>query len=206
MDEMRGRVWFGLTALAVFVGVAIQLFVTPTLNVFFYFTIQSNLILGVTCLLLAVDPNRSSLAFETFRLIGVVAIAITGIVFHAALAQLLDLESWGRVANELIHTVTPVLGVLGWLLVGPRGLTSRRVVWLSVLFPAWYMVSTIIRGAIVDFYPYPFANVIELGYLRVAINGVWIALLYLAVAAGANALDERLSRTDGSASASKEMR
>ena len=64
--DAKGRWWFGLTALAVLAGLIVQILVTadletgffdtPTeraLNVFAFFTIQSNIIVGVTSLLLA---------------------------------------------------------------------------------------------------------------------------------------------------------
>jgi len=203
----RARTWFALTAIAAFAGVVIQLFVTAnlktgffhtstarTLNVFVFFTIQSNLIAGGTSLLLAMNPKRSSLTFSTWRLTGVVAITITGLVYHTVLAHLFDLESWALVADNLIHTVVPVLTVLGWLIFGPRGLTSRRVARLSVVFPVAWLTFTLIRGASVHFYPYPFVDVGALGYVRVLINCVWVAVLYLGLATGADALDRRLGR------------
>ena len=208
MNATKARLWFGVTALVVLSGVVVQVFVTANagpghfhtpltraLNVFAFFTVQSNLIVGVTSLLLAVNPNRASTVFRAFRLTGVVCIAITGVVFHVVLAKLLDLESWAFVADKMLHTVVPVLGVLGWLLYGPRGLTSRRVLWLSVIFPACWLIFTLIRGEIVHFYPYPFVDVDVLGYLPVLVNCVWISVLYLGVAAGATALDARLART-----------
>ncbi len=206
--DTKGRAWFGLTALAVFAGIIIQVFVSANasggafhtaagrvFNVFCFFTIQSNLIVGVTCLLLAMNPNRSSTMFKVFRLTGLVAITITGIVFHAVLAKLLDLESWALVADNLVHTVVPIMAWVGWLAFGPRGLTSRRVRWLSVLFPVCWLIFVLIRGPIVHYYPYPFVDVIHLGYARVLINCVWVALLYLAVATGATMLDTWLSRS-----------
>ena len=55
------------------------------------------------------------------------------------------------------------------------------------------MAFVLIRGPLnADWYPYPFADVKTLGYLKVAINGVWIALLVVALGAGATALDRRL--------------
>ena len=50
-------------------------------NVFWYFTIQSNVIVGVTCLLLALRPQIASTVFAVFRLMGVVAISVTFVVF-----------------------------------------------------------------------------------------------------------------------------
>ena len=140
-----GRVWYAVTALVVAVGIVVQLFVTAgssdgyfpdnpdrVFNVFAYFTIQSNLLLGGTCLLLALDPERwQTLLFRTLRLNGVVCIAVTGIVYHLVLAGTDTLTGAGAFANLLVHTATPLLGVLGWLIFGPRGQTvvaGRRVV------------------------------------------------------------------------------
>ena len=205
--QARARWWFGATALAVALGVIVQLFVTAdlktgffdtsterVLNVFCFFTIQSNLIVGATTLLLALNPRRSSVVFDTFRLTGVVAIAITGLVYHAVLSKLFDLESWALIADNLLHTVVPVMAVAGWLMFGPRGRTSRRVMWLSVLFPVAWLAFTLLRGAAVGFYPYPFIDVVHLGYGRVLVNCVWVAVLYLGVAAGFTALDGWLAR------------
>jgi hypothetical protein len=207
VQDSNARAWFGLTALVVLVGIIIQVSVTANaktgffhsstaraLNVFVFFTIQSNIIVGATSLLLALNPMRSSIAFKTFRLTGVVAIAITGLVYHAVLAKLLDLESWALVADNMLHTVVPVMAVLGWLMFGPRGLTSSRAVRLSVVFPVAWLVFTLIRGSIVHFYPYPFVDVVQFGYARVLINCVWIAVLYFGLASGAAALDRRLGR------------
>ena len=81
----------------------------------------------------------------------------------------------------------------GWLLFGPRGLTSSRIARWTVLFPVVYMVATAIRGPLVrDWYPYPFADVAAHGYVRVILNGIVITLFFWAVAAGATWVDRRL--------------
>ena len=203
---VAGRVWFGVTALAVAVGIVVQLVVTATttegyfpdnpdrvFNVFAYFTIQSNLLLGGTCLLLALAPDRwHSTLFKTLRLNGVLCIAVTGIVYHLALAQLDELTGAAAVVNFLVHTATPVLGVLGWLIFGPRGQTDSRVVAWSLVFPLLWLVFTLIRGEGTGFYPYPFLNVTEHGYRTVLLNCLLVALLFLALAAGTTLLDRRI--------------
>jgi hypothetical protein len=93
-----------------------------------------------------------------------------------------------------VHTVVPVMAVIGWLLLGPRGLVSRRVAWLSLIFPVAWLAFTLIRGAIAHWYPYPFIDVTRLGYGGAAVNCVWVALLMLGLAAGATVLDDRLRR------------
>ena len=102
-------------------------------NAFAFFTIQSNLIVDGTTLLLAIRLDRASTVFGTLRLIGVVAITVTGVVYHVALARIFDLDGIDQLGNQLVHTAVPLLAVLGWLIFGPRGLTSRRVAWLSPL-------------------------------------------------------------------------
>lgn len=163
-------------------------------NAFAFFTIDSNLLVGLATLLLAVRLDRSSTPFAVLRLSGLVAITVTGIVFHAVLAQTLDLKSWDAVGNELVHTVVPVMAVVGWLLIGPRRIVSARVAWLSLIFPACWLSFTLIRGAIIHWYPYPFIDVTQLGYGRAAVNCVWVALLMLGLAAGATVLDDRFKR------------
>ncbi|MEP6599668.1 MAG: Pr6Pr family membrane protein [Actinomycetota bacterium] len=186
MPPKWARSWFAATSAAVLAGVIIQLFVSANdstafggsplnraLNIFAYFTVLSNLVVGVTTLLLALNPNRTSTVFRVFRLIGVVAITVTFIVFHVALGKLLDLETWAQAANQLLHTVVPILALLGWCLFGPRGLSSGRIAKLTILFPLGYMIFCLIRGPLSsDFYPYHFADVHALGYLRVAINSM----------------------------------
>lgn len=206
MDPKWSRYVFAATALAVLLGVIVQLLVSAhntsvfggsavgrALNIFAFFTVLSNVIVGVTTLLIAINPNRRSTVFSVFRLIGLVAIIVTFIVFHVVLSTLLDLDTWGEVANQLLHTVVPILAIAGWCVFGPRGLTSARIAGLTVILPAFYMAFTLIRGPLAsDFYPYPFANVKMLGYLKVCINSVWIGLLFLAVAGVANVLDKHL--------------
>jgi hypothetical protein len=206
MSPRAARAWFAATAGCALVGVLISAITAANnehgrfhpaaaraVNAFVFFTIQSNLLVALAALLLALKLTRGSTAFAVLRLTGLVAITVTGIVFHVALAQTLDLKSWDAVGNELVHTVVPVMAVVGWLLIGPRSLVSRRIAWLSLIFPVWWLAFTLIRGAIAHWYPYPFVDVTQLGYGRVAVNCVWVALLFLGLAASATTLDRRLS-------------
>ncbi|MGH6952259.1 MAG: Pr6Pr family membrane protein, partial [Vitreimonas sp.] len=209
-------VWFAATTAAVAVGVVIGLVLsaqnptflvdgeqharfggsalTRALNNFAFFTIQSNLIVGATSLLLALNPNRPSTVFRVFRLIGLVAITVTFLVFHTAISGLVDLDTWAKTADTLVHTVVPIMAVAGWIMFGPRDLTSARVAKLTVIYPLAYMLFTAIRGPLAsDWYPYTFADVTTHGYARVLINALWIGLLFIAIAGTATAVDKRLS-------------
>ena len=205
-DPRAARVWFAATALLALLAVTLQLpgaaaetggyFTEPwhkVLNVFAYFTIQSNLLVGVTSLLLAIRPDRPSTMFRVLRLTGVLAITVTGVVFHLLLAHLVEPTGVGAFTNLLTHTAVPVLAVLGWLLFGPRG-TTWPVVGLTLLLPLAWFAFTLVRGAAVGgFYPYPFLDVDELGLAQVLLNGLGIAGAWVALAVVARLADRALT-------------
>jgi hypothetical protein len=175
---------------AYFDGAAARLF-----NMFCFFTVQSNLLVGVTCGLLAWRPDwgTTSAVLRALRLAGLVDIAITGVVYNVALADLRELDGKAAVADQIVHIVVPIVAVAGWLAVGPRGMVAwADVAWAAVVPLAW-LVFTFVRGPIVDWYPYPFLDVRDHGYPLVLLNSAVVALLFLALAAGARALDRRLS-------------
>jgi hypothetical protein len=212
-DTRVARAFFGATSLIVTSGLVLQLYLSVTrgadegsftatpdriVNFFSFFTVLSNVGVAATTGLLAVRLHRPSALFRTLRLDAVVGIAVTGVVFHLALAQLQELTRWDALADTLLHTVSPILAVAGWLLFGPRGRLSPRIVLLAVIAPVVWIVYTLIRGAVVrdrlgnHYYPYPFMNVGLHGYPVVLLNVSLVAVLFLAISFAALALDRRL--------------
>ena len=208
VKPLLGRLWFAGTALVVAIGLVVQLVATARLdrgffdsragrivNMFCFFTIQSNIIVLVTCALLAAGSARrpTGSTFWVLRLDGVICIAVTFVVFHVALADLHDLQGLAKTADFLLHTASPLLCVIGWLVFGPRGRTSWRTVRLAAIFPVAWLVFALVRGPLVgDYYPYPFLDVGAHGYPRVLLNCAVVAALFLGLAAGAHLLDRRL--------------
>jgi len=212
-DTRVARAFFGATSLIVTFALVLQLFLSVTrgadegsftatpdriINFFSYFTVLSNVAVAATTGLLAVRLHRPSVLFRTLRLDAVVGIAVTGVVFHLALAQLQELTRWDALADTLLHTVSPILAVLGWVLFGPRGMLSPRIVLLAVIAPVAWIVYTLVRGALVldrfgnHYYPYPFMDVGVHGYPVVLLNVTLVAVLFLTISFGALALDRRL--------------
>lgn len=201
------RVWHGTVAALAYAGVTMSVVQAMTLhdgplasalherrNIFAYFTTQSNLIVGTTSALLAVDADRDSTAFRVLYLDGLVMISMTATVFHAVLAKLFDLHGYRRVSNELVHTIVPAGAVLGWLALAPRGRLDRRVAELSLAYPVAWLVATLARGAAVHWYPYPFLDVDRLGYRRVLVNVAGLTGAYCLLAAGTCTVDHLLAR------------
>ena len=211
--DQVARWCFALTALAVGFGVTAQIlgvlgpapsyFDSPsirTINLLAYFTDQSNLLVGITCLLLAIRLSRDSAEFWVFRFIGIPAIVLTGVVYHTMLAGLTQDEGWALIGTQTLHTVVPILAVLGWLAFGPRGHSSWRSVGWATLFPVAFLAFTLIRGALTGWYPYPFVNAARDGYASVAVSGVMIGSAFFVLAAGTLGLDRLLVRVRRDAS------
>jgi hypothetical protein len=211
MAERWARIWFGTTALVAFVGLGLEVVLTASsggggyftsaagrmFNLLFYFTIESNIIIAVTTLLLAIRVRRWSATFRFFWLAGVVGILITGIVYHAVLAQNAHFVGLWAVATQLLHTAVPVLALAGWLVFGPRGRFTWPLVWLALVHPAVWLAVTLVRGALVGWYPYPFIDVAQIGYARMAVNSAVLAVLFLAFAAAATLTDRVVLRRAG---------
>ncbi len=206
LKPVVARLWFAATAVVVAVGIVVQLVATASLDsgffdsdrgrvlsVFAYFTVQSNILVMVTSLVLAGRVRRQPEWLWVLRLDGVLCITVTFVVFRLALKDLQDLDGAARTADFLLHTLAPILCVLGWLVFGPRGKTSWRVVQLAALFPlAWLVFALSLQRASGGFSLYPFLDVADNGWPRVLLNAAAVAVFFLGLAAAAHLLDERL--------------
>ena len=80
-------------------------------RLFSYFTIQSNLLVGVVSVLLAARPARDGTVFRVARLDALLCIAVTGIVYNTVLRGLQDLTSAGQVSNLVLQLGATLLAV-----------------------------------------------------------------------------------------------
>ena len=163
-------------------------------NLFFYFTIVSNLLVGAVSARLALNPRPLSRTMAAVHVASLVNIAITGVVYHVMLAADNEPEGVGVFTDLVFHTFIPILAVVAWLVLGPRGTIDRRVILWSTLVPISWLVIALIRGAIIDWYPYPFIDVLDIGYGGTAAYVAGITVIYLALAFGAMAVDRVLGR------------
>jgi hypothetical protein len=108
------------------------------------------------------------------------ALVIVGVVFSVLLANLdSPVIPW---ANAIVHYAMPIYIALDWCLDPPRERISRRDAALWLVLPAAYLVYTLVRGAIVHWYPYPFLNADTIGYAAVAAYSAGILVFTLLTA------------------------
>lgn len=83
-----------------------------------YFTIQSNLAVGITSLMLLFKSDYSKKWFRILQLDGIICITITCIVYNIALRHDHKLKGIIILTNEALHVIIPFLSVLYWILYG----------------------------------------------------------------------------------------
>ncbi|TGL58468.1 Pr6Pr family membrane protein [Leptospira sarikeiensis] len=162
-------------------------------NQFAFFTTQSNTILGVTSLLLALQPDRTSTSFHVWRIIGLIDITITGIVFNFVLQNAPSGGELAAFTSDIEHILNPIFGILLWVIFGPFGSVKTKRIFLAAILPIAYAAFTLIRGAIMEWYPYNILDVPRLGYSGVSINIAGIFVLFLLIAGFLFLVDKLLS-------------
>ena len=166
-------------------------------NFFSYFTTLSNLFASVVFIVGAVRVIRKTpggVRWEAVRGASVVYMAFVGIVFNTLLgnADLGGLLPW---VNVVHHMLMPLVVVIDWLLLPPRVRVSLRTALLWVLVPVAYTVYSVVRGAIVGFYCYPFFNPAAVGgYGGVAIYCVALLAAFIVLALAIRAIGNALNR------------
>ena len=149
-------------------------------NFFSYFTIQSNIFAFVMLIVsaLAVASNKRSSKLNLLRGAATLYMVITGIVFAVLLAgvegSILTAVPWD---NLVLHYIMPVVLLIDWLVDKPsKAITFKRsFVWL--IYPISYVIYSLVRGQLVNWYPYPFLDPKTNGLSGVFLTAVGIAAL-----------------------------
>jgi hypothetical protein len=133
---------------------------------FAYFSIVSAILAGLLLIttgfgiLLRVEDTKW---VELARLSVTVAMIVVGVVYHALLADAAgDVRDgdyvWPVLPNEIIHTYAPILIVIDYLLsYRAFQVKLRAALWVAV-FPLTWLVFSVIRGLVTNWWPYWFIN------------------------------------------------
>jgi hypothetical protein len=138
---------------------------------FAYFSIVTAIVAGSFLLATGVGLTRNkegSKKTEIARLSLTVAMIVVGVVYHALLADAAgDVRDgdyvWPVLPNEVIHTYGPILIVIDYLLSHKAfRIKLRAALWVAV-FPLTWLVFSVIRGLVTNWWPYWFINPNEEG-------------------------------------------
>jgi len=186
------RLGFGLLIIAAVIYQLAQ--ISQWANYFSFFTIQSNLIGAAVLLIGAIAMPGASRSWDLVRGAAAIYLILTGVVYNTLLTGV-DVQTSQQWVNNVMHRIIPIVMLIDFLIVP----LAHRIRWREALvwsiYPLLYLVYSLIRGPIVDWYPYPFLDPREDGgYPRVAIYCVAILVGFLAVTWVMTEINARRSR------------
>ncbi len=151
------------------------------LRFFGFFTILTNILVALCFSFVLAGKNAFFHKPGTQAAIGVY-ILVVGLVYNLVLRFLWAPTGLAWLVDELLHLVMPLLYLVYWFIYGSKQALQWRHVWAWLLYPLAYILYTLLRGSIVDYYPYPFINVTELGYPAVLRNSLLLTFVFLGLA------------------------
>ena len=175
-------------------------------NMYSYFTIQSNLLMLVSAVLLAIKPDRTGMVFEAVRMAGLVGITVTGVVFATVLEGAIELEGQELWNDRIFHYIIPAMAVIGYLLLRPRT-TFHKSAYLFLLWPLAWITYTLIRAEVADpkfrgengttmNVPYDFLDIDLHGGWAVALASLIVLVLTLGIAWGYRTYGQKIGAAD----------
>lgn len=152
-------------------------------NFFSFFTIESNIIATVAFAVAGwfAWHGRSPRWLELLRGGATMYMAITGIIYSLLLSNI-QVDTAVPWVNVVLHYTMPTVLVIDWLVDLPQRRISVRESFIFLVFPVLYLAYSLIRGPIVDWYPYPFLDPRIDGYGQVAVMSVLVAVVAFVLA------------------------
>lgn len=147
---------------------------------FRFFTIWSNALIGVVCVLIALRGRTAQWLTAGSAL----SIALVAGVYHALLAAGRELVGLDWAIDFMLHTAIPIGFITFWTFYLPKD----KLVWRDLIiwsgYPILYAIYAIARGSVDGTYPYFFLNIPELGAFGVAAWVAGLAVVFMTVGAG----------------------
>jgi hypothetical protein len=159
---------------------------------FSYFTIQTSLLAIVTLTVAgwyAWTGRTETRVMNIVRLSTVTFTIVVTLVYNMLLRGLPDAAAdgdyvWPIIPNEILHVWAAIFMLIDWILSSRRiHLRIRTIFWVLV-FPLAWLVYSIIRGLMVDWWPYWFINPNEpagVTGMLTYIVGIMLFLLTIAI-------------------------
>jgi hypothetical protein len=108
-----------------------------------------------------------------------VSIAIVGLAYHLLLRHIWNPQGLQWLADVTLHYAVPLLCLVHWWFAVP----PARMAWSAPLaWAAWplaYLAYALLRGVWLQSYPYPFIDVLSLGYPQTLLNSAGLLVVFL---------------------------
>lgn len=154
---------------------------------FSYFTIESCLIAVVVLVVggvMAFRGPRDTVLYTTIRMSALAYAVVTAGVYNLLL-RYVPYEGFVGLTwpNEVMHVWIPLFILLDWLFSPGRPALPWTALRVVVIFPIAWLGYTLIRGAVTNYYPYPFLDPATGGWVSVLAYIVGLTAFIVGIAA-----------------------
>jgi len=161
-------------------------FTETTIRFISFFTILINILVAIYFTVQSINSHSKINAF--FNRPGVLTgitiyITVVGLVYQIALRHIWEPTGLQRLVDELLHTIIPLCVIVFWYLYEQKSTVKWSSIPNLLVFPFLYLIYSLIRGSLFNYYPYPFINVQELGYGKVFVNSVIMLFVFAGISA-----------------------
>lgn len=166
---------------------------------FSFFTILTNILVAASftaVYIKGVSVAGSFLTRPKTLTATAVYITIVGLIYNIILRFQWAPEGLAKLVDELLHSIIPVGFIIFWLLYVPKQSIGWKNIFPWLVYPLVYLAYTILRGEFAQWYPYPFVDVIQLGYNKVMINSAMVCVLFVFFAALFVGIAKWISRSE----------
>lgn len=177
--------WFAIIGQFILMLQNRQTAVLETIIRFFsFFTILTNILVALYFTSRLPMFEKTSLAnfYKKGSLTALtVFILVVGLVYQIILRSTWHPKGLQKIVDELLHSVIPIFVLGYWFLFAENSDLKFKNCKNWLCFPLLYFVYVIARGHFSNFYPYPFVDILALGYYQVCINFLFVSLFFLFV-------------------------
>lgn len=156
-----------------------------------FFTILTNIAAALSASAIALGSGRA-IAGPAARTCITVAILMVGLVYSIALRSLWDPQGAQRIADVLLHDISPLLWLCLWVAAPHVGHGWKMVGW-ALAGPAAYAGYALARGSVDGWYAYWFLNPAEQGVAELAASIAMMLAAFAILAAALVAADRHLA-------------
>ncbi|NHB68146.1 Pr6Pr family membrane protein [Perlabentimonas gracilis] len=175
--------WFAV--LSQFITTYLSVEATPllaSLGLLNYFTILTNVLVAISFTLMALEKQNRLFSHPESQTAILVYILVVGIVYSALLRSTWNPQGFQRVVDELLHTVVPLYYLIYWFVFTPKADIKYLQITRWLVYPALYLIYSLVRGAATGKFPYPFLNAASLGWGNVLFVCLVLTLFLMGLA------------------------
>ncbi|MFI5153293.1 MAG: Pr6Pr family membrane protein [Chitinophagales bacterium] len=173
-------------------------FAEATIRFITFFTILSNILVAISfsVFFFRYPSSRSEFFLRPNTIAALTLyILIVGAVYNMILRNAWHPQGLQKIVDEALHSFIPAYYFICWLLCFQKAFLPWKAILPWMVYPLTYLAVVMARGAITDYYPYPFLMVTKIGYPKVLLYCTFISFAFLLVGFAVIALSRALKKS-----------